>query len=624
MAAPACVDDKTGLVSLERALSIRILDSEERELTVDRAAEVVALMPAARADAPFSERTYSFDEALGEWIEEGRASQLTRDGVRAYYVSIEHLSWWAVGKLHAATTCVRACVEDADGARVDGAQVWIVGASHAGVSTFFTDDSGCGASDVIAEASVTLVAEYLGAVSAPSKVSTGKSGFSIGKDPGKCRDGGTLVLETESANKCPSGFSLCDQACVDLTSDARHCGGCGDACGAGELCAAAVCEAPAANTIAVRGKVVDRYGSPWAGTTVQIGSEVHVTDAGGAFAFDDVVIPYDLKVVRPSGPQLYLGLTRADPEVRDDIGSGNTGTVNGVVSGDGIPLLADHELNVSFVAPTATGYNFIRRAGQGGSWGPAVLRWSPAMPVLEGMVFAIQHDEISGAVTGMGSRDFSLENGGSLSSPTTDIVLAPVTPHAVDFEVNVPAGMTFVNYDLGLGLYSQILSSPPSTKFSLDVPDELPDDVPARFIARGRTGTGDVSAVHYFGADVRSVEVDLPLPVACVAPADGAMVPRTASLEFKPQAGSVTALDIDWLEASDRVYAVAYTQDSSVSFARMSALGITPAPDDGTLSWAPSGSGPSGDVDELLAPGRAPFPDTVTSGTAGRTLTLEP
>lgn len=622
------LDDTQGAVSIQRAMSIRVLDDKGNELTVDSAADVVALMPSARPDSPFSEHAYSYDEASGAWKEESTASQLTRDGVRAYHVAVEHLSWWAVGRFFKTQTCVRACVEAADGSKVAGAQVWIVGASQAGVTTFFTDESGCGASDTIANAEVVLVGQYLDAVSASKKMSTGNTAASVSKNPEACADGGTLVLKGQKPSECPSGFDVCGPNCVDLASDTEHCGACGNACDPGDSCVVDSCVAPEPEKINVRGKFLDRYGLGYPGVLVQVGSEMQTTMADGSFAFDDVSVPYDLKIVR-GDPELYMGLTRPDPEIRNHPGNASSSAViAGFVSGGvGFPLPADHQTNVSFVGPTNINFNAIRRAGQDGNWGSPSRRltWSPALGPLMGGIFAIQHNTLTDAVTGMAYKPFTVEDGQTLTSPTLDVVLQPVTPHEVTFEVVLSEGMVFDNYDLSIGLFSQLLSSPPATTFTLNVPDELPDSVPARFIARASLGESDLSVMRYFDASVRSVKVELPPPAVAVAPAAAATnVPRSAGFEFTPQKGTITLFNLFWVEGADGKGVDMYAGGNSVSFERLSALGVTPMPDDGTLDWWVEGDGPAGDMDERFAPGRTPFSDALDSYSPTRTFTFAP
>ncbi|HJL15126.1 MAG TPA: glycine-rich protein, partial [Sandaracinaceae bacterium LLY-WYZ-13_1] len=45
---------------------------------------------------------------------------------------------------------------------------------------------------------------------------------------------------------CPDGRTTCDGSCVDTSTDSAHCGGCGMACGAMEVCEAGVCTGCAA------------------------------------------------------------------------------------------------------------------------------------------------------------------------------------------------------------------------------------------------------------------------------------------------------------------------------------------------------------------------------------------
>ena len=46
-----------------------------------------------------------------------------------------------------------------------------------------------------------------------------------------------------SGPSCAPGDTACGDACVDVSSDPRHCGGCGNACGEGEVCNLGRCEA---------------------------------------------------------------------------------------------------------------------------------------------------------------------------------------------------------------------------------------------------------------------------------------------------------------------------------------------------------------------------------------------
>ena len=51
---------------------------------------------------------------------------------------------------------------------------------------------------------------------------------------------------TPSGTSCPAGQTACGNVCVDLQTDARHCGVCNTSCFAGARCIAGNCECPAA------------------------------------------------------------------------------------------------------------------------------------------------------------------------------------------------------------------------------------------------------------------------------------------------------------------------------------------------------------------------------------------
>jgi hypothetical protein len=54
------------------------------------------------------------------------------------------------------------------------------------------------------------------------------------------------------AQPCPSPLEVCGGVCVDLSSDPRHCGGCGASCAAGRSCQASTCSDSIGVSCAVR------------------------------------------------------------------------------------------------------------------------------------------------------------------------------------------------------------------------------------------------------------------------------------------------------------------------------------------------------------------------------------
>jgi len=230
---------KVGRVSVEGALDIRIHDGKGRDFTVDESKDVIAELPAREVDAPLERGLWSFDTSRGEWREEGLARRTLNDrGERVYRAKIKHLSWWGYGDFFEHTTCVRACTKNGDGDPVAFAQVWVVGASKAGVSAAYTDEEGCSEADAIADSAIVLVAQSAGLVSNPLSVATG-SGRA-------CTDAGVLVLGAPTDATCPAGYDMCSGRCVDVATSVDHCGLCGMACartedGRTEQCVAGEC-----------------------------------------------------------------------------------------------------------------------------------------------------------------------------------------------------------------------------------------------------------------------------------------------------------------------------------------------------------------------------------------------
>jgi hypothetical protein len=61
----------------------------------------------------------------------------------------------------------------------------------------------------------------------------------------RCAAGQQCLSGSCGVTGCPSGKRVCGAACVDLQSDADNCAACGNACGGGRVCVAATCQCPA-------------------------------------------------------------------------------------------------------------------------------------------------------------------------------------------------------------------------------------------------------------------------------------------------------------------------------------------------------------------------------------------
>ncbi len=50
-----------------------------------------------------------------------------------------------------------------------------------------------------------------------------------------------LCQNGQCVRDCPTGYTACNDECVDVLTNAAHCGGCNDPCGAGEICTHGAC-----------------------------------------------------------------------------------------------------------------------------------------------------------------------------------------------------------------------------------------------------------------------------------------------------------------------------------------------------------------------------------------------
>jgi hypothetical protein len=196
------------------------------------------------------------------------------------------------------------------------------------------------------------------------------------------------------------------------------------------------------------------------------------------------------------------------------------------------------------------------------------------------------------------------------------MVLQPVTPHAVSFEVSLPEAMLFTRYDLSLATFSRIVSEPPETSFLLDIPDELPDAVRPRLIVTGTLDGRTSQLVHYFEASDRSVAVTLTEPVNALSPVAAEQgVARDAELMYEPQPGTISQHSLSWREDTVNRSIEVYSDDPSLPLERVRVLGFGLAPDDlvdvetgssspGNMSWRLAAKGPVSDIDTFLDPAR--------------------
>jgi MYXO-CTERM domain-containing protein len=72
----------------------------------------------------------------------------------------------------------------------------------------------------------------------------------VASDPAHCGGCGLACGANQICSAgscaCPAGLALCDGACVDTQSSGANCGGCGNACPTGQVCNAGICSSSCA------------------------------------------------------------------------------------------------------------------------------------------------------------------------------------------------------------------------------------------------------------------------------------------------------------------------------------------------------------------------------------------
>lgn len=91
--------------------------------------------------------------------------------------------------------------------------------------------------------------------------------------------------------RCPAGQTRCGKACTNVQADPANCGSCGNACGAGQICAAGACGAlpPAGPTFTVSGRAIeDANGNPVVLRGVNKMSVYDEEDPKGEISFPEI------------------------------------------------------------------------------------------------------------------------------------------------------------------------------------------------------------------------------------------------------------------------------------------------------------------------------------------------
>jgi len=123
------------------ALTVVFKDSTNKPLNLASGEEATIRIPLSNRGGtpPHTIPLYYYDEVVGVWVEEGRAT-LSENG--EYYEGVvSHFSTWNADYLYDSIT-ISGCVQDANGNRVANAVVQMEGFSYNGMTSTYTDSNG--------------------------------------------------------------------------------------------------------------------------------------------------------------------------------------------------------------------------------------------------------------------------------------------------------------------------------------------------------------------------------------------------------------------------------------------------------------------------------------------------
>ncbi len=387
----------------------------------------------------------------------------------------------------------------------------------------------------------------------------------------------------------------------------------------------------------VNGTVKYADGTPGPGLTLLLtdaqGKQTQLTsDGAGAFSAPNVAVPYSLAVVYSSfmlaGPfaSVYLGLTRADPQVVADDGlptPNRFATLQVTFSGGNYPQpAADYVTYYSFFSPQA--------AVRGGLLGeePAVtdleVSWlDPSSTATSGTLYVLQVQTDAGlpiAYPGYGMASASLT---SRSPTSTSLQLAPVNASILTGSVAVPSGYILSEVDGYLvspsGDPVQFLAdAAPALNFSYAVPSIAGTTIQLAAFAFGGAGMAWFPSVSGLGADARSVDLGCPTGPTLIAPPNNQTdVTHSTQFSWSPVENSVYRLT---LIGPSVPFLSVWTADTTLMLPDLSSVGFGPFAS-ATLNWQVYTASPYESVDARASPGALPPGTYCETSSAAQTFT---
>lgn len=374
--------------------------------------------------------------------------------------------------------------------------------------------------------------------------------------------------------------------------------------------------------IQVEGHVVNDALAAFAGALVRVVDANGVTqdaiaDQTGAFTFADVASPYDVSVrpVTGQGAFAYLGLRRSSLRLVDAAGDPPGVDQQGTVSFS-VPLpdcagncLVDFS-TTSAEAPTNPMNNV------NGAWShPSSSTATHSLSHVWSGPTTTNHVQLSVLVSDESYEHFwyaqtdgtpSLDAGGTLSLGT--IALAPVAargPVAITTDVSrVPSALATQTLQVtartatGITLPLQSVTSGSLVAFLPDLPNGTFDVSSQRSDEQPRSWQSTSAMAFGLALATPTVPLELMAPLASIHPSPGASFSASSQLmTWQPTLQHTTAIEF----ANPALEAMVYVDGAELSFARLSALGITLEPGSKTLYLA---SGDNATVDTIVDPAR--------------------
>lgn len=173
------------------------------------------------SDPPATIPLWSFDEALGRWVEEGEATYDADAGV--YFAEASHMSAWNCDQV-ASATCIMGCVVDEEGNPLAGSNVSGRGLDYFGTSDTVTGEDGCFHLAVRKDSQISVLAEHQFGGGQVREVESGSEDTEVPPVPGPaCLDVGLWQVERDVVVLDDGTEVACDEASIEGSGFAGTC-----------------------------------------------------------------------------------------------------------------------------------------------------------------------------------------------------------------------------------------------------------------------------------------------------------------------------------------------------------------------------------------------------------------